>query len=276
MAAYPAVSAPYGLKPINLIGGQVFAGSTRNFPIQYNYGTAIYYGDSVSLSAGYAQLTTYPVNSTNTVVGVFLGCYYTNPTTKQRQYAQYYPGNVLAGDITAIVADDPDVLMQVAATTTAGGTTIGSYSSTLVGSNVVGGTQTGSASTGNSSMSTVPTSAAGATTAGFRVIQLIPDTQITSSCTYVSGGAPSATSVVVSGLTVGQVLPVGTDLFNLVNGQLQFTGSTVSTAATVTTTGNTTLTVTSITTQVAGTVVLVQTPEAAVKYNFGVHRYNIA
>lgn len=276
MAAYPAVSAPYGLKPINLIGGQVFAGSTRNFPIQYNYGTAIYYGDSVSLSAGYAQLTTYPVNSTNTVVGVFLGCYYTNPTTKQRQYAQYYPGNVLAGDITAIVADDPDVLMQVAATTTAGGTTIGSYSSILVGSNVVGGTQTGSASTGNSSMSTVPTSSAGATTAGFRVIQLIPDTQITSSCTYVSGGAPSATSVVVSGLTVNQVLPIGTDVFNLVNGQLQFTGATLSSASTVTTTGNTTLTVTSITTQVAGTVVLVQTPEAAVKYNFGVHRYNIA
>jgi len=276
MAAYPAVSAPYGLKPINLIGGQVFAGSTRNFPIQYNYGTAIYYGDSVSLSAGYAQLTSYPVNSTNTTVGVFLGCYYTNPTTKQRQFAQYYPGSVLAGDITAIVADDPDVLMQVAATTTAGGTTIGSYSSILVGSNVVGGTQTGSASTGNSSMSTVPTSSAGATTAGFRVVQLIPDTQITTSCTYVSGGAASATSVVVSGLTVGQVIPVGTDLFNLVNGQLQFTGSTVSTAATVTTTGNTTLTVTSITTAVAGTVVLVQTPEAVVKYNFGVHRYNIA
>ena len=276
MAAYPAVSAPYGLKPINLIGGQVFAGSTRNFPIQYNYGTAIYYGDSVSLSAGYATLTAYPVNSTNTTVGVFLGCYYTNPTTKQRQFAQYYPGNVLAGDITAIVADDPDVLMQVAATTTAGGTTIGSYSSILVGSNVVGGTQVGSASTGNSSMSTVPTSSAGASSAGFRVVQLIPDTQITTSATYVSGGAPSATSVVVSGLTVGQVIPVGTDLFNLVNGQLQFTGSTVSTAATVTTTGNTTLTVTSITTQVAGTVVLVQTPEAVVKYNFGVHRYNIA
>ena len=276
MAAYPAVSAPYGLKPINLIGGQVFAGSTRNFPIQYNYGTAIFYGDSVSLTNGYATLTAYPVNSTNTVVGVFLGCYYTNPTTKQRLWSQYYPGSVLAGDITAIVADDPDVLMQVAATTTAGGTTIGSYSSILVGSNVVGGTQTGSASTGNSSMSTVPTSSAGATTAGFRVIQLVPDTQITSSATYVSGGAPAATSVVVSGLTVGQVLPIGTDVFNLVNGQLQFTGATLSAASTVTTTGNTTLTVTAIATQVAGTVVLVQTPEAVVKYNFGVHRYNIA
>jgi hypothetical protein len=33
--AYPVVSAPYGLKPINLIGGQVFAGSTREYPIIY-------------------------------------------------------------------------------------------------------------------------------------------------------------------------------------------------------------------------------------------------
>jgi hypothetical protein len=261
---------------VNLIGGQVFVGSTRNFPIQYNYATTIFYGDSVSLTAGYATLTTYPVNSTNTTVGTFLGCYYTNPTTKQRQFAQYYPGNVLAGDITAIVSDDPDVLMKVAATTSAGGTTIGSVSSILVGANIVGGTQTGSATTGNSSMSIVSASAAGATTAGFRVISLVPDTQISVSGTYVSGGAPAATSVVVSGLAVGTFLPVGTDVFNLVNGQLQFTGSTLSAASTVTTTGSTTLTVTAVATQVAGTVVLVETPEAIVKYNFGVHRYNIA
>jgi hypothetical protein len=276
MAAYPTVSAPYGLKPVNLIGGQVFAGSTRNFPIQYNYATAIYYGDSVTTTAGYATIPTYPVNSTNTIVGVFAGCYFTNPTTKQRQYSQYYPGNVTAGDITAIVVDDPDVAMQVAATTTAGGTTIGSISSILLGANIVGGTQTGSATTGNSSMSVVSASAAGASTAGFRILRLVPDTQISNSCTYVSGGAPAATSVVVSGLAVGTFLPVGTDVFNLVNGQLQFTGSTLSAASTVTTTGSTTLTVTAVTTQVVGTVALVQTPEAIVKYNFGVHRYNIA
>ena len=274
--AYPEIAAPYGLKPVNLIGGQVFAGSTRNFPIQYNYATPIFYGDAVTLTAGYATIPSYPVNSTNVVVGVFLGCYYTNPTTKQRLFSQYYPGNVTAGDITAIVCDDPDTLFQVAATTTAGGTTIGSVSSLLVGSNIVGGTQSGLTSTGNSRMSIVSASAAGASTAGFRIVELIPDTQIEISCTYVSGGAPAATSVVVSGLAVGTFLPVGTDVYNLVNGQLQYTGSTLSSATTVSTTGNTTLAVTSVATQVAGTVVLIETPEAIVKFNFGVHRYNIA
>ena len=273
--AYPIIDAPYGVKPVNLIGGQVFAGSTRNLPIQYNYGTALYYGDLVTLSAGYVVIATYPVSTTNTTVGVFLGCYYTNPTTKQRQYAQYYPGNVTAGDITAIIGDDPDQVMKVAVTTTAGGTTIGSASSILVGANMAGGTQTGSASTGNSGMSVVGASA-NASGGGFRVLNLVPDTQISLSSTYVSGGAPSATSVVVSGLPVGAFLPIGTDVFNLVNGQLQFTGATLSAASTVTTTGSTTLTVTSITTQVAGTVVLVETPEVLVKFNFGAHRYYVA
>lgn len=273
--AYPTIDAPYGVKPVNLIGGQVFAGSTRNLPIQYNYGTAMYYGDLVTLSAGYVVLATYPVSTSNTTVGVFLGCYYTNPTTKQRQFAQYYPGNITAGDITAIIGDDPDQVMKVAVTTTAGGTTIGSASSILVGANMAGGTQTGSASTGNSGMSVVGASA-NASGGGFRVLNLVPDTQVSLSSTYVSGGAPTATSVVVSGLPVGAFLPIGTDVYNLVNGQMQFTGATLSAASTVTTTGSTTLTVTAVTTQVVGTVVLVETPEVLVKFNFGAHRYYVA
>ena len=39
--AYPTVSGPYGFQPINLIGGQVFAGSTRLIPIAQNSGTSI-------------------------------------------------------------------------------------------------------------------------------------------------------------------------------------------------------------------------------------------
>ena len=102
--AYPIIDAPYGVKPVNLIGGQVFAGSTRNLPISYNYGTAIYYGDLVTLGTTGSNAGFVIPSSTSTslvskgTVGVFLGCYYTNPTTKNRQYAQYYPGNVAAGE----------------------------------------------------------------------------------------------------------------------------------------------------------------------------------
>jgi len=274
--AYPIVSAPYGYKPVNLIGGQVYAGSTRNLPIQYNSTNAIYFGDLVQLVAGYVDIITYPLNTTSNhlTVGVFMGCYYTNPTTKQRQYSQYYPGGVTAGDITAIVADDPDLVIQCAVATTASSGVIGSASSLLVGSNMVGTTTTGSASTGNGTGGVVAASAAGASTAGFRVLGLVPDTQISTSATYVSG--TGTTSLVVSGLTVGQYIPIGTDVFNVVNGQLQFTGSTTSAATTVTTTGSTTLTVVASTATVAGTVALVQTPEVIVKINFGTHRYNVA
>ena len=272
--AYPTVSAPYGFKPVNLIGGQPYAGSTRNFPIAYNYATAIGFGDPVALSSGYAVLPSLPVNSTNTIIGYFVGCYYTNPTTKQRLYSQFYPGSVTAGDITAIVVDDPDALFQVAATTTASGSTIGSFSSLLVGSNVVGGTQTLNTATGDSTMSVVPTGSAGASTAGFRVIQLVPDTQTATQATYVSG--TGTTTLTVSGLTVGQVLPVGTDVFNVTANGLQFTGSTLTSAATVSSATSQALTVTASTATVSGTLALVQTPEAIVKTNFGVHRYNIA
>ena len=274
--AYPTVSAPYGYKPVNLIGGQVYAGSTRNMPIQYNSTNPIYFGDLVYLNAGYADLITYPLNTTSghLTVGVFLGCYYTNPTTKQRQYAQYYPGAVTAGDITAIVADDPDIVIQTAVATTASSGVIGSASSLLVGSNMAGTTTTGSASTGNGTGGVVAASAAGASTTGFRVLSLIPDTQISNSATYVSG--TGTTTLTVSGLPVGLYIPVGTDIFNVTSNGLQFTGSTVSTAATVTTTGSTALTVVASTATVSGTVALVQTPEVLVKINFGTHRYNVA
>jgi len=271
--AYPTVSAAYGYKPVNLIGGQVFAGSTREYPIAYNYGTAIYNGDPVTLSSGRIVIATVPVSTTNTTVGVFLGCYYTNPTTKQRLYSQYYPGNVTAGDITAIVGDDPDVVIKCAVTAAAGSTTIASGSSLLVGQNMAGNTLTGSASTGNGAGGVVAASA-NTSGGGFRVLGLVPDTQIDTSGTYVSG--TGTTSLVVSGLPIGTVLPIGTDVFNNVNGQLQFTGSILTAASTVTTTGSTTLTVTASTVTVAGSVALVQSPEVLVKWNFGAHRYYVA
>jgi len=278
--AYPTISAPYGYKPINVIGGQAYAGSTRNLPIQYNSSTAIYYGDFVTLSSGYITRSSYPITNGNPTVGIFLGCYYTNPTTKQRQFAQYYPGSVAAGDITAIVADDPDLIIQCAVTTDATSGVIGSMSSAFVGLNMAGTTTTGSASTGNGTGGIVNNVSAGlASSSGFRIIGLVPDTQISQTATYggsYTAGSGSLATVQISGLTVGQVIPVGTDIFNLVNGQLQFTGSTTGVSTTVTTTGATPLNVTNSVAAATGTVVLVQTPEVLAKINFGVHRYNVA
>jgi hypothetical protein len=54
--AYPTVDKPYGLKPVNLIGGQVFAGATRQMEIattaNVGYGTSIFYGDLVTRVTG--------------------------------------------------------------------------------------------------------------------------------------------------------------------------------------------------------------------------------
>ena len=284
--AYPIIDAPYGVKPVNLIGGQVFAGSTRNLPISYNYGTAMYYGDLVTLGTTGSNAGFVIPSSTSTslvskgTVGVFLGCYYTNPTTKNRQYAQYYPGNVAAGDITAIVADDPDQVFKMAAVAGASTTTISSFPSAMVGLNAVLNTPVGSTTSGNSGAGLVAANTTTAVGSGgaFRILNLVPDTQISTSAVFVS---TTTTSFVVSGLTVGQVIPVGTDIFQLVGGQLQQlgVGANVATAATVTTTGNTTLTISAAvtTTPTAGaTIALVQSPEVLVKLNFGVHNYYAA
>lgn len=268
--SYPTVSAPYGFRPVNLIGGQVFSGSTREYPIDYNYGTAIYYGDFVQLSSGYITILANTISG-NAAVGVFLGCSYTDPSTKQKRFSQYYPGNVTSGDIKAIVCDDPDTVFKCAVVTAAGTPTIASASQSLVGVNMAGNTSTGSSSTGNSAGGVVAaTSSAG----NFRVLGLVPDTQVTTGCTYSSG--TGSTSIVVSGLTIGQVIPVGTDMYQLVaaTGQLDWIG-VVGTAATVSSTTAQTLTMAASTTA-SGSLVLVQSPEVLVKITFGAHRYYVA
>jgi len=284
--AYPNIDAPYGLKPVKLVGGQVFAGSTRSMNIAYNYATPIYYGDLVTLgttgsNAGYIIVS--PTSTSlvlKSTVGVFLGCYYTNPTTKQRLWSQFYPGNVTAGDITAIVCDDPDTLFKAVVVASASSNVISSLPSGMVGLNAVVNTPVGSAATGNSGLGIVASNATVAVGSGgaFRIIDLLPDSQITTGCTFVS---TTTTSFVVSGLTIGQVIPVGTDIFQVVGGQLQQLGSgvAVATAATVTTTGSTTLSITTAVTTTPGAsavIALVQSPEILVKLNFGVHNYYAA
>ena len=149
---YPQVSAPYGLKPVNLIGGQVFSGSTRSLPIQYGYGTNIFYGDFVVLSRGFITRAAVSTGTAvNQVTGIFLGVTFTNPLTKQKQFSQFWPASTLAGDAQAVVCDDPDTVFK--AVVASSGTTIASGAFALIGTNlsmVDNAAVASSLSTGNS------------------------------------------------------------------------------------------------------------------------------
>ncbi len=208
--AYPTVSAPYGLKPINLIGGQVFAGATRQLVIASGYGTSIFYGDVVKLaSTGTIQKDT--GTTTATPVGVFLGCSYVN-SVGQVVFQQYFPASTTAPTgtvITAYVSDDPDQLFKAVLVTgtTADDATSGllpAYlSRTVIGSNLEMVQNTGSTVTGDSKVGVY--SAAGATTTAtlpIRVIDVVPDTANSSGnfCeVIVKWNAPNVTGQTVAG-----------------------------------------------------------------------------
>lgn len=179
--AYPTVSAPYGLKPINLIGGQVFAGATRQIPIASGYATDLLNGDVVKLTTD-GTLVKDTGTTAATPVGVFLGCSYTSPVLKYKLFSQYYPASTVASDIVAYVADDPDLLFKVAVVS--GTTVVAGVGRTVVGNNMALVQNAGSTTTGDSAVAVLSTSAATTNTLPVRVIDVVPETA-TAADTYV-------------------------------------------------------------------------------------------
>jgi hypothetical protein len=169
--AYPTVGAPYGLLPINLIGGQVFAGATRQIPIASAYNTSIFYGDVVRI-ADTGTLVKDTGTATATPVGVFLGCSYTDPVFG-KTFRQYYPANTVATDIVAYVCDDPDALFKVAVVSS--GATIGFVTRTAVGNNTSLVQNAGVTATGNSRVAVSATTAT-TNTLPVRIIDVVPET----------------------------------------------------------------------------------------------------
>ena len=190
--AYPTIDKPYGLKPINLIGGQVFAGATRQLPIttsSVNYNTALFNGDVVQIDSGGTIIKSTLDTDTSAVpgvVGVFLGCRYTNPTTKQPTYSQYWPGfSSGVTDAYAYISDDPDALykvVSVGSTINTTGLTVTPLQQTVLGNNVQLILNTGSTTTGDSAIGVYWDSGNPTQTYAMRIVDLVPDTS------YVSSG----------------------------------------------------------------------------------------
>jgi len=276
--AYPTIAAPYGLKPVNLVGGQLFAGSTRSLPIPYGYATNIGYGDFVQLTRGFVnRLSVTSGSATTFPVGIFLGCSYTDPVTKQKRFSQYWPASTLAGDAVAVVTDDPDTVFK--AVMLSSGTTVASASSALVGQNVAlldngVNLNTGDSLDGVASPTTTP---ATTSTLPARVVGLVQETAYGLAFT---GSSSTTTLTLTTALSTTGVLPlVGCEVGYLAaNGQYIGTGSFVvsgiSAGATVLTLNQQPIVLgSSANIPASSTVILTSYQEALVKINFGQHAY---
>ena len=155
-----AIQSPYGLRAVNHIGGTPYAGSTRLLPITLPAlngnpavvnATPIFYGSVVNLNAsgtvvlqpntGAGAAGTGAVFGAG-VIGVFVGCTFTDPISGNLTFAQSWTGNA-ATDAQAYVIDDPEVVYQIQSA--------GQITNLELGENFfLNAVQSGNASTGNS------------------------------------------------------------------------------------------------------------------------------
>jgi hypothetical protein len=296
--AYPTIPGPYGLKPVNEIGGLPYAGSTRMIPITSGYSTSLYNGDLVKLAAtGVVNLnaTTAPATTQAAqaaeagTIGVFLGCEYSSaggPIYGKNRY-NYWAASTAAQDAVAYVCDDPNAVFKsavlsmpaAAGNNTGAITTIGYMSPAFVGTNVYFvGNQNGGVNATGVSLAGVVGNTAGASngagniiktstnTAPFRVLQMVPDTAVSVTTTLNAAASSSSLTVVSSsGVYPGMqcIIPAATA------GGVQ----SLNTYVTQVTSTTAVVVSTSVTAVNNSVVTFVGYPEVLVKLNFGYHSY---
>lgn len=165
-----AVNAPFGLRPVQMTGGQYNTGAARWLPMTADT-SAIAKGALVSLSSSGAVVACTAAGTTtrdvNTPVGVVLGVRYIDPTLHQAQWGQYLPANAITAGYTSIyvqVCDDMNALFEVQSS--------GSIAATDIGANVTPATFTVDATKG---LSNTVVGSVGTSTAMFRIIDIPAD-----------------------------------------------------------------------------------------------------
>ncbi len=106
--------ASFGMRPVKMMGGSPWTGGTSRYRIAANYGTAIYTGDMVMQVTG-GTVEIHADGGTVPIVGVFMGCQYTDPTSGEQKFSAYYPASTNASDIIAFIVDDPNVVFEIQA-----------------------------------------------------------------------------------------------------------------------------------------------------------------
>lgn len=106
--------AAFGMKPVRMVGGAPYTGGQSRYRIAANYGTSIFQGDMVAQVTG-GTVEVHADGGTVPIVGVFNGCKYTDPTSGEQVFSNYYPASTNASDLIAFIIDDPDVVYEVQA-----------------------------------------------------------------------------------------------------------------------------------------------------------------
>ena len=108
------VDKAFGLKPLGNLSA-TGAQKQYGYEIADNQSGAIYQGDLVTIVDGY--VVKFAPATHSAALGVFNGCYYTDPTTGKPTWKNYYPGsvNITSGIIQADVIDDPSQLFIIQA-----------------------------------------------------------------------------------------------------------------------------------------------------------------
>jgi hypothetical protein len=102
----------FGLRPSRQLNGSPFINAQNRYRIASGNSTSIFQGDLVTpLASG--QITRYVANTSDSVVGVFNGCFYTDPTTQKPTFSNFYPSSTNASDIVALVIDGPETVFEI-------------------------------------------------------------------------------------------------------------------------------------------------------------------
>ena len=109
----------FGFRPVLMMGSAYNGQGQQQMTIASNETNSIFMGDPVVLNANGSISRGSSAGAE--LVGIFNGCFYTDPTSQKPTFSNHYPGAIVADDIVANVISDPDVIFEVKVDDTNGG-----------------------------------------------------------------------------------------------------------------------------------------------------------
>jgi hypothetical protein len=106
------VTERFGLRPSRQLNGSPFINAQNRYRVATNNSTAIFQGDVVIPFAS-GTIGRAVANAETPAVGVFNGCFYTDPTTQKPTFSNFLPSSINASDLVAFVIDAPDTVFEV-------------------------------------------------------------------------------------------------------------------------------------------------------------------